>query len=185
MNRLTTRNSEGIGVLKQPFECERCGNLQWSLPDLGNGGLIDRLAEYEDIGLTPEQIREIDRLYAEKCKELAECNKSYLTGLELANITVALKKLREYEDMEKKSKLIKLPCAVGDTVYRVSPNCIYIDPCQITGFAKCDSVKSICYTVYIDPDEEDIILLSDFGKTVFLTSEEAEAALEKRKRETV
>lgn len=29
-----------------------------------------RLAEYEDTGLTPEQIREIDRLYEEKCKEL-------------------------------------------------------------------------------------------------------------------
>lgn len=49
MNRLTVRNSEGIGVLKIPFECERCGNLQWSLPDLGNGSPIDRLAEYEDL----------------------------------------------------------------------------------------------------------------------------------------
>ena len=33
---------------------------------------IDRLGQYEDTGLTPEQIREIDRLYAEKCKEVAE-----------------------------------------------------------------------------------------------------------------
>ena len=33
---------------------------------------IDRLAEYEDLGVTPEQIREIDRLYAEKCREVAE-----------------------------------------------------------------------------------------------------------------
>lgn len=71
MERLTIRNSEGIGVLKQPFECERCGDLQWSIPDLGNGSPIDRLAEYEDTGLTPEQIREIDGLYAEKCKELS------------------------------------------------------------------------------------------------------------------
>ncbi len=28
MERLTIRNDEGIGVLKQPFECERCGDLQ-------------------------------------------------------------------------------------------------------------------------------------------------------------
>lgn len=49
MERLTARNSEGIGVLKQPFECERCGDLQWSLPDLGNGSPIDKLAEYEDL----------------------------------------------------------------------------------------------------------------------------------------
>lgn len=32
---------------------------------------IDRLAAYEGIGLTPEQIREVDRLYAEKCREVA------------------------------------------------------------------------------------------------------------------
>lgn len=31
-----------------------------------------RLAEYEDTGLTPEQLREVDRLYEEKCKELTE-----------------------------------------------------------------------------------------------------------------
>ncbi len=49
MERFTVRNSEGIGVLKQPFECERCGDLQWSLPDLGNGSPIDKLAEYEDL----------------------------------------------------------------------------------------------------------------------------------------
>lgn len=33
---------------------------------------IDHLAEYEDLGVTPEQIREIDRLYAEKCREVVE-----------------------------------------------------------------------------------------------------------------
>jgi len=42
MERLTIRNSEGIVSLK-------CGNLQWSLPDLGKGSPIDRLAEYEDL----------------------------------------------------------------------------------------------------------------------------------------
>ena len=34
--------------------------------------LVDRLSEYEDTGLTPEQIRQIDDLYAEKCREVAE-----------------------------------------------------------------------------------------------------------------
>lgn len=32
--------------------------------------LVDTLAAYENTGLTPEQIREIDRLYAEKCREV-------------------------------------------------------------------------------------------------------------------
>lgn len=36
------------------------------------GQAIDRLSAYEDTRLTPEQIRDIDILYAEKCKELAQ-----------------------------------------------------------------------------------------------------------------
>jgi len=34
-----------------------------------------RLAEYEDIGLTPEQLLEIDKMYSEKCREVAELRK--------------------------------------------------------------------------------------------------------------
>ncbi|MGN0357097.1 MAG: hypothetical protein ACI4E0_04670 [Blautia sp.] len=34
--------------------------------------LYEYLKKYEDTGLMPEQIHEIDKLYAEKCKELAE-----------------------------------------------------------------------------------------------------------------
>jgi len=34
-----------------------------------------RLAEYEDIGLTPEQLLEIDKMYLEKCREVAELGK--------------------------------------------------------------------------------------------------------------
>lgn len=30
--------------------------------------LVDVLAAYEDTGLTPEQLRQIDRLYAEECR---------------------------------------------------------------------------------------------------------------------
>ena len=33
---------------------------------------LEELKPYEDTGLTPEQIREIDRLYTEKCREVAE-----------------------------------------------------------------------------------------------------------------
>lgn len=34
--------------------------------------LINALAAYEDTGLSPGQIRKIDRLYAERCQEVAE-----------------------------------------------------------------------------------------------------------------
>lgn len=34
--------------------------------------LRETLKAYEDTGLSPEQIVEMDRLYAEKCREVAE-----------------------------------------------------------------------------------------------------------------
>ena len=36
---------------------------------------LEKLIEYEKTGLTPEQIYEIDKLYTEKCRELAELKK--------------------------------------------------------------------------------------------------------------
>lgn len=117
---------------------------------------FNRLAEYENTDLTPEQIKEIDRLYAEKCKELAEY---------------------------KNSKDQELPCKVGDKVYANSGefgilpytvDCIVIDK-KIT--YQCSSYSEPigdCPSECLDEIEPDI---SDFGKTVFLTQKEAEKSL--------
>lgn len=48
MERLTTRNIAGVAVYKNPFECERCGEKIWRLPDYGNGSPTEKLADYED-----------------------------------------------------------------------------------------------------------------------------------------
>lgn len=48
MERLTTRNIAGVAVYKHPFECERCGETIYRLPDYGNGSPTDKLAAYED-----------------------------------------------------------------------------------------------------------------------------------------
>lgn len=48
MERLTTRNIAGVAVYKYPFECERCGETIWRLPDYGNGSPTEKLADYED-----------------------------------------------------------------------------------------------------------------------------------------
>lgn len=123
---------------------------------------LNKLAEYEDIGIHPEQIIEVDRLYAEKCMELAELQKSYLSGL-------------------------KLPCAVGDIVYALwrvtSPDKHVIYPAE---------VKEICLGRYfsrktkkykLEPISYRGRILNfyddDFEKLFFLTKEEAEAALQK------
>ena len=48
MERLTTRNIAGVAMYKNPFECERCGDTIWRLPDYGNGSPMEKLADYED-----------------------------------------------------------------------------------------------------------------------------------------
>ena len=48
MERLTTRNIAGVAVYKHPFECERCGETIYRLPDYGSGSPTEKLAAYED-----------------------------------------------------------------------------------------------------------------------------------------
>jgi hypothetical protein len=48
MNRLTTRNTMGVAVLKYPDQCENCNEPIYRLNDMGNGNPIEKLAEYEE-----------------------------------------------------------------------------------------------------------------------------------------
>lgn len=45
-----------------------------------------QLAKYEATNLTPEQMIEIDRIYAEKCKEVAELEKKVAAFTEAWNV---------------------------------------------------------------------------------------------------
>lgn len=66
------------------------------------GNAVRKLAEYEEIGLLTEQLMEIDKLYAEKCKELAKIQKEYLSGMELLQIYAELKQLKRYKCLEER-----------------------------------------------------------------------------------
>lgn len=83
-------------------------------------------------------------------------------------------KLAVYEDLEEQGKLLKLPCAVGDKVYL---------PNKYVGKVIDFEIIEICIfkeeIMFID-DSENEYFIDDFGKTVFLTKEEAEAALKEQ-----
>ena len=88
-------------------------------------------------------------------------------------------KLQHYEDLEEQGRLIELPCAVGDTVYLFSYDIIHsfiINGFEINKYevefkgSYCGEEKSLEYWSIHFP-------VSKIGKTVFLTREEAEAAL--------
>ncbi|MCI9081469.1 MAG: hypothetical protein HFI70_03945 [Lachnospiraceae bacterium] len=99
------------------------------------------------------------------------------------NYKELLKQLGEYEDSEEQNRLLKLPCAVGDTVYADSSvfglleytvdNIIVNKTITFLCSAYSEPIGD-CLSECLDEIEPDI---SDFGKTVFLTREQAEAAL--------
>ena len=129
----------------------------------------NRLADYEDTGLTPEEI-DMDHEAAEQLRRLCrDCD---------------LDRLEKLAEADKDGRLVVLPCKVGDTVYEVTSRktkseyrvkairvelfCTFIEWDIVAGFVD----KSI-FGVPVD----------EIGKTVFLTREEAEKALEAMKDE--
>ena len=81
--------------------------------------------------------------------------------------TSKAERIRELLKADKDGRLVVLPCKVGDTVYRLQ----YIE--QTPGR----------FVVGVAEIKFALIWLEDVGKTVFLTREEAEKALEVAKRD--
>ena len=136
MKRLTTRNIAGVAVYKYPFECERCGETLWRLPDYGNGSPTEKLVAYEDA--------------------------------------------------EEQGLLLKLPCKPKSEVFlicsrytRCSFEDVPFEESSCIGCENdCDSHKEIYIHRNSSVDVEWIVRnLNKFGKTVFLTKEEAEVKL--------
>nr|DAD95027.1 MAG TPA: hypothetical protein [Siphoviridae sp. ctGfF74] len=95
----------------------------------------------------------------------------------------ALNKLGEYEKAEEQGVLVRLPCKVGDTVWDIDTG--YPEPYKITAFSYgchdlvgfgCDDDITFYYTSR-RRQTAGAFLLSEIGKTVFLTCEEAEKKL--------
>lgn len=80
---------------------------------------------------------------------------------------VAAERLRELAEADKDGRVMVLPCKVGDTVYRIQ----YIEPTPERFVVGVAEIKFA------------LIWLEEFGKTVFLTREEAENALEAMKND--
>lgn len=87
-----------------------------------------------------------------------------------------LEKSKEYQQLEERGKLIKLPCKVGDTVYGMSMGkFISLTVNEISIF--CMKGEKIINAKCQSSDEFRNYVEREFGKTVFLTKSEAEAKL--------
>ncbi len=123
---------------------------------------VDRLAAYEDTGLYPESV---------------EALKLSMMGKAISEITefegLPIDRLRELAEADKDERVVVLPCKVGDTVWRI----VRDGEPHITR----DEVRDMYFADDMTPCVElvggRVTFTEKFGKTVFLSREEAEKAL--------
>lgn len=128
--------------------------------------LYGRLKAYEDIGLTPEAIETVKLALAAK----------HLVDLETLNNT-PISRLVELAEAEKDGRVVVLPCKVGNTVWRI----VRDGEPHITRDEVCNMYFADDMTLCVELVGGRVTFTEKFGKTVFLTHEEAELAMEGRK----
>lgn len=92
-----------------------------------------------------------------------------------------LDRLKELVQADKEGRCVLLPCKVGDKLYKISENGVKEVVVQSIVFMLSHTVNHLTVHVANERGAMTEIETKDFGKIVFLTSEEAEAALEKMK----
>lgn len=126
---------------------------------------VDRMAAYENTGLTPEEV-ETQKIWSQTvCKALDPCK----TG------TVNLERLRELAEADREGRVVVLPCKVGDVVYGLHGRQTILP--MVAKWIETNTCGWTIAAQYV-PMAPKFYLFSDFGKTVFLTREEAEKTLE-------
>lgn len=121
---------------------------------------LNRLAEYEDIGLEPEKI-----VFLKNVVDDAFSDKPEFT-----------EHMRELLRTEKDGRLVVLPCRVGDRVYRVIDDCTFPEIAEQKGCVKGANIE-ICSLN--KPDSVCIYLLmtGSYDEVTTRTREEVEKAL--------
>jgi len=165
MERLTYRDTDGQVMM----DCQKC-KADWT----GKHGkpmvdctalycrnrLKDRLAAYEDTWLEPEEITAMRHTLDEYHKVVDPLIRAQADG-----------------------RLVVLPCKVGNTVWANLDGMRHPRKCVIE-FANIGShVTTIVFSTVDGLREQYGVNPNSFGKTVFLTREEAEKALEAMKDE--
>ena len=160
MERLTKRDTDGQAMM----DCEKC-KADWtdrhSKPMVNctalycRNRLLDRLVEYEDTGLTPEDCAE----YRKFEDEIIASGKTFGRLAELLNA-------------DKDGRVVVLPCKVGGTVidltFAENPTLMKNTRLEIAYESRCGVIFHMGYGIFAD--------LVEHGR-IKLVSEEAEEAL--------
>ena len=127
--------------------------------------LVERLAAYEDMGLEPEEVTALQKDWSDLCTTIGECG--------------GIDRLRELAEADRDGRLVVPPCKVGDRLYEVTGR-------KTISVYKVKAIRVELFGLFIEWDiVEGFVWQSlsginagEIGKTVFLTSEEAEKVLE-------
>lgn len=162
MERLTKRTKTG-GVLMASEHEEKYTVEEWICM------LQDRLADYEDSGVTPERV-----VWMKEVIEIAfDHDKS------------RVERAHELHVADKEGRVVILPCKVGDAVWFARSAYRQVDnpiEATVTGFASYGTTGELIFTTMtVEGQITRRFLEHQIGKTAFLSFEEAERALEERK----
>lgn len=125
--------------------------------------VCERLAAYEDTGLTPKEVTALGELFDYALKE----SKTLTEQLTL------LHHIRELAEANKDGRVVVLPCKVGDTVWfktykNNARDCIGVQPHEVTRISASIIVPGEIVDIGIPVDQ--------IGVRVFLSETEAVAA---------
>lgn len=133
--------------------------------------LVERLAAYEEMGLEPEEVTALQKDWSDLCTIVGECG--------------GIDRLRGLAEADKDGRLVVLPVKpvltpiISSMLYIIDDGDIYEDALYEAVVGMSESGKTnVGYTTLSDLM---IFEQADIGKTVFLTREAAEEALEAMK----
>lgn len=126
--------------------------------------LYGRLKAYEDTGMYPESV---------------EALKLSMMGKAISEVTefdgLPIDRLRELAEADRDGRVVVPPCKVGDVVYGFHGEKTILP--MVAKWIETNT-DGWCIAVQYTPMPPRFYRFSDFGKTVFLTREEAEKALQ-------
>ena len=174
MERLT-RRINGVVVYVGAKNPNSTGQIPCEVEPAGVREMMDRLAAYEDKELEPEEV-----LPKDKADEIA------LKLMRLADLEsiCSYTRLRELAEADKAGRLVVLPCRIGATAYILIQDSAIFYPETNGWYIVEETIDAITQDgFYLGATEDGDFRPNDaIGKTVFLTREEAEKALEAMKK---
>lgn len=134
---------------------------------------MERLTKREDDSITYNEKRELEcGEYCDSCSQGAGNCKT---------VENMIKKLADYEDLEEQGLLVRLPCKVGDIMFRINKGAK--NPVIELTVTQIDITTRSYNLEVIDRDYGELMCFkNDIGRTIFLTREEAEKKLEEMKK---